>query len=845
MSNRQGGTSRGTTYIGTRAVQPPDCFFSDRAPTIYDTSFSLLDLWLDSVSQIAYVLVSLEGNQASAGALATWVPIVGAAGGPITELLDDAGNPIMPNGAGAIQIAGGSNINTVAGVHILTINLDNSIVLPATTADEANGVISIGTEPVLQMYGLDNAFIGGAGNFTLTTALNNVGVGIQSLQDLTTGSNNSALGNLSLGGLESGSNNIGLGYQSGSDYTTNESSNIVIGNVGTIGDQNTIRIGTNGGGAGQQNSAYLAGIYGSAVGGTNAFVFIDNTGKLGTTGGSGVPATSFRTDSGIGFDAVPAAGLIEITGGNSAITNIVTRSPGTGNQVFVEVTPTINVEDNLNMNNTTAGFAAGTIEWGGSPFIHNYGSLNTFVGQMAGNDTLTVVSALANTGVGANALAHLTTGTNNAAFGVDALEANTSGSDNTALGTSALLSLVGNFTNNTSVGAGSLQSLTGGSNNTAVGHTSLENVLTGSNNISLGSGSGVAYTGAESNNITISNAGVLGESNALRIGVSGAGANQVNKAYVGGVYANAGALAALYRVVMSDSNDLLKAVAPTLDGQILIGSGTGAVAYNRLTAGAGVTIANNPGSITISATGAGSGTVTFTTDAGVATEAANNINIFGTANQIETSAPGAADEVQIGLATNVVIPGSLEVTTTLKVDSFGFGLLSSNATGNIASINGTNGQIIVGATGAAPLWVTPVSGDGSITFNPPGFAANTFDIRVTNPAGLIWQTITVNPATAVNHGYNCNGAGPLTIQLPAVSAVGDIIEVTAVNANGWIITQQAGQQIIFTTATTTLGVGGSLASTNIGDCVALECWSASPNSKWIVKSSAGNAITVI
>ena len=105
----------------------------------------------------------------------------------------------------------------------------------------------------------------------LTTGSNNTACGYASLNDLTTSSGNSALGNGSGQFLVSGANNVMIGLQSANAYLTTESSNIVISSDGTAGDNNIIRIGTYGAGAGQQNKCYIASCY-SNPGVHNTFV---------------------------------------------------------------------------------------------------------------------------------------------------------------------------------------------------------------------------------------------------------------------------------------------------------------------------------------------------------------------------------------------------------------------------------------------------------------------------------------------------------------------------------------------------------------------------------------------
>jgi hypothetical protein len=132
------------------------------------------------------------------------------------------------------------------------------------------------------------------------------------------------------------------------------------------------------------------------------------------------------------------------------------------------------------------------------PFIHDYGTNNTFVGESAGNFTMTGGwntafghGALAsntsggyNTGLGDQALASNTKGTDNTAVGNHSLVANTAGNSNTAVGAYALYS--NTATLNTAVGTNALYSNTTGYNNTAVGGIALVSNVTGGDNTAVG-----------------------------------------------------------------------------------------------------------------------------------------------------------------------------------------------------------------------------------------------------------------------------------------------------------------------------------------------------------------------
>jgi len=136
---------------------------------------------------------------------------------------------------------------------------------------------------------------------------------------------------------------------------------------------------------------------------------------------------------------------------------------------------------NLNLSTGDLNLS-GNINKGGSRFIHNYGSQDTFMGQNAGNFAMT--NGL-NTGVGYNVLTANTSGCCNNAFGALALASNTTGFDNTALGYPSLeFNTTGN--QNTAAGAFVLTSNISGSYNTASGVGAMYGNLTGNYNTASG-----------------------------------------------------------------------------------------------------------------------------------------------------------------------------------------------------------------------------------------------------------------------------------------------------------------------------------------------------------------------
>jgi len=151
----------------------------------------------------------------------------------------------------------------------------------------------------------------------------------------------------------------------------------------------------------------------------------------------------------------------------------------------------------------------------------------------------------------------------------------------------------------------------------------------------------------------------------------------------------------------------------------------------------------------------------------------------------------------------------------------------------------TDGQLLIGSTGNDPV-AASISAGTNISITP---GSGTISIATTGSAAYTWTVETVSLTMVVNHGYIANKAGTLVLTLPAVSAVGDVIEITGMNtATGWQVAQNAGNTIYFGTSTTTPGIGGSLTSTAIHDSIKLVCLTTS--ALWQVVYGLGN-ITVV
>ncbi len=300
------------------------------------------------------------------------------------------------------------------------------------------------------------------------------------------------------------------------------------------------------------------------VAGTGGGLLVDSPGVIT---GSGAGLTNLPAASLTG--TVPSSALSGVNGSGLTSVNAVTLAgnfasdfANLGSNTFIgnqsvfgnlslsgSLTGTAASLNTLALPNTSADSTMGVVTLGGTLFLNNYGSNNTFVGTSAGNLTMTGTgnnTAMGATALTANqtgkgqsafgnaALAANTTGTQNSAFGASALTANTSGIQNAAFGNSALFSNTMGNTNsafgtsalaanttaslNSAFGFEALVANTTGANNSAFGEGALFSLKTGSGNLALGALAGSSLTGAESNNIYLGNIGVAGESQTARIG---------------------------------------------------------------------------------------------------------------------------------------------------------------------------------------------------------------------------------------------------------------------------------------------------------------------------------------
>ena len=198
-------------------------------------------------------------------------------------------------------------------------------------------------------------------------------------------------------------------------------------------------------------------------------------------------------------------------------------------------------------------------------------------------------------------------------------------------------------------------------------------------------------------------------------------------------------------------------------------------------------------------------------------------------------------------------------------------ILIGNGSGPIGNIPpGTNGQLLIGATGGPAAFstlalsggLTQVQGANSLTLTAPPITITGSGLTVTGSpvslggavtltvtgGGITWVNVTTTTqAIAVNTGYVANNAAQVVFTLPATGALGDTFYITGngnVGTAGWKVNQNAGQVIFFGSSTTSVGAGGSLTSTNQLDSIRAVCIVPGAATVWNVINSIGNIAVV-
>lgn len=339
---------------------------------------------------------------------------------------------------------------------------------------------------------------------------------------------------------------------------------------------------------------------------------------------------------------------------------------------------------------------------------------------------------------------------------------------------------------------------------------------------------------------------------------------------------------AAHQLIVTNGSSAYTPLGVGSNGQIPIGSIASNPVLNTITAGSGVSVTNGPGTITIGLTGTGAIETLTGNSGGAISPTANNINTLGTGSitiagagsTLTTQLTGLTNHaIQIGAGTATLTQLATTATAGQVLQSGGAAadpaystatyplttvvsqILYSSSTNTVSGLATANravlttgttgipvltalavdGQLIIGSTAGSPAASTLTAGTGISITN----ASNSITIAVTG-SGFTWTDVTGATQTlSVENGYISDRGGGVTFTLPATASLGDGILIVG-KLGLWTIAQNALQQIVVGSASSTIGVTGSVASTNVGDCVSLIAIVSGTSTVWRANSFVGN-----
>jgi len=250
-----------------------------------------------------------------------------------------------------------------------------------------------------------------------------------------------------------------------------------------------------------------------------------------------------------------------------------------------------------------------------------------------------------------------------------------------------------------------------------------------------------------------------------------------------------------------------------------------------------------PSSGNIDLVGSGSITTTGSGDTATVTlTGLTNHNVLvgagtSTITKVSPSATSGIPLVSAGSSADphystAVVAGGGTGATTLTAH----GVLVGEGTSAIAATSvGTNGQVLLGATGADPAFGTLTSSTG-VTFTT---GTNSLAIDVKAGGFAVTPVSGTSQALSSQTTYIANNASLTTFTLPTTSAVGDVINVigSQLNVGGWKITYTTGQVIWGPGGSSTPTSGNAATGAAAAQTCSLVCTVA--NTTWVIFANSG------
>lgn len=791
--------------------------------------------------------------------------------------------------AGAITMAGGSNISTSGSGSTVTYSLsgiipianggtnassmattDGTVIFDGTrlvtTATGTLGQVltsnGAGVAPTYQAVSASGAVtsVTGGNNITITGTATAPIVNVS-------GTTNHAVqvGNASgsLTSLSVGATNTVLLGNTGADPSFGQVPNAALVNSSiTLSNGSNITVTGSPVSLGGTATIALSGVVPIANGGTNASsmattdgtIIFDGTRLVTTaTGTSGQVLTSNGVGVAPTYQSVSASGAVTSVSGGNNIT-----ITGTATAPIVNVSGTTNHA--VQVGNSTNSLTSLSVGTNGQVLLGSTGADPSFITPTAGTGLSITTNATTLQYALSTPVSVSNGGTGASSFTAHSLIL--------GQGTSAM----------TALGAATNGQLPIGS----TGADPVLATLTAGTGVSISNGAGSITISASATTPLVFHTG-SGDATPAANAVTIAGGNNISTTGSGSTVTVAVSGTTNHTVQVGNSSGSLTSLTAGTNGQVLLGSTGADPAFITPTAGTGLSITTNATTLQYAlstpvsiANGGTNATSMATTDGTVIFDGTRLVTTAtGTSGQVLTSnGAGVAPTYQAAAASSISITGNSggaltgnsftftggttgltfagagtteTLGGTLVVANGGTGattftahsILLGQGTSAITALGAaTNGQIPIGSTGVDPVLSTITAGSGITVTN----GAGSITIAASGGAGMTWTEVTgASASMAVNNGYIANNAGLVTLTLPSTAAVGDVVRVSGKGAGGWRIAQNSGQTIFFGTSTTTTGATGRLDSSQRRDGIELLCVTA--NNDWNVLSAQGN-ITV-
>lgn len=183
------------------------------------------------------------------------------------------------------------------------------------------------------------------------------------------------------------------------------------------------------------------------------------------------------------------------------------------------------------------------------------------------------------------------------------------------------------------------------------------------------------------------------------------------------------------------------------------------------------------------------------------------------------------------VATSYVTDSGTAIPVANILNVLGGEGIDTTGSGNTVTISGED------ATAGASAGL---ANKGIASFDSASFTVTAGFVSLLNPNGFPWTDVTSATQTlAVNNGYFTDRGAGVTYTLPATASLGDCIKIDG-KLGLATVAQNANQAIRVGSLISTTGVGGSIVSTNVGDCITLRCSTAGASTIWIAETIVGN-----